>query len=57
MTEIDWSNPKNYNPMFIGFSFQMAAVQLMMKPQNQLALWRAMMNPSNYVVARKRDDG
>jgi hypothetical protein len=41
-TAIDWSNPKNLSPLGVGLTFQMAAVKLLMKPENQLAMYQNM---------------
>jgi hypothetical protein len=37
---IDWSNPKNLSPQGIALCNQMAALQIMMKPQNQMAMYQ-----------------
>jgi hypothetical protein len=39
---IDWSNPKNLSPQGVALCNQMAVAKIMMRPQNQMALWRAM---------------
>jgi hypothetical protein len=39
---IDWNNPKNLNPIGVALCNQMAVAKIMMRPQNQMALWRAM---------------
>jgi hypothetical protein len=47
---IDWSSPKAYNPLTVAMTFQMAAFKLMMKPENQLVMWRSLMDPRNYRI-------
>jgi hypothetical protein len=37
---IDWSNPKNLSPRGIALCNQMAALKIMMKPQNQMAMYQ-----------------
>jgi hypothetical protein len=54
---IDWSNPKNLSPIGVALCNQMAVAKIMMQPQNQLALWRAMIDPSSYVVKQEKKDG
>jgi hypothetical protein len=39
---IDWSNPKNLSPQGVALCNQMAALQIMMKPQNQMAMYQNM---------------
>lgn len=48
MIKIKWGHPLANSPLAIALSFQAAAFQLMMKPQNQLAVWRSLMDPRNY---------
>jgi hypothetical protein len=36
---IDWSNPKNLSPQGIGFCNLMAAMKLLIKPENQMAMY------------------
>jgi hypothetical protein len=45
--EVNWGLAV-MSPPFMAFSFQMAALQLLMKPENQLAMWRSFMDPRNY---------
>jgi hypothetical protein len=37
---IDWSNPKNLNPMGVALCNQMAVAKIMMQPQNQMAMYQ-----------------
>jgi hypothetical protein len=37
---IDWSNPKNLSPQGIGFCNLMAATKILMKPENQMAMYQ-----------------
>jgi len=40
LAPVDWSNPKNLSPLGIALTFQVAAAQLIMKPQNQMAMYQ-----------------
>jgi hypothetical protein len=40
LAPVDWSSPKAYNPLTVGLTFQMAAVKLLMKPENQMAMYQ-----------------
>jgi hypothetical protein len=40
LAPVDWSSPKAYNPLSVGLTFQMAAVKLLMKPENQMAMYQ-----------------
>jgi hypothetical protein len=40
LAPVDWSSPKAYNPLGVGLTFQMAAVKLLMKPENQMAMYQ-----------------
>jgi hypothetical protein len=40
LAPVDWSNPKNLGPLRVGLTFQMAAVKLLMKPENQMAMYQ-----------------
>jgi hypothetical protein len=40
LAPVDWANPKNLTPLGVGLTFQMAAVKLLLKPENQLAMYQ-----------------
>lgn len=40
--EIDWSRPEPYHPLFVAYSFQMAAMMELAKPENQIRMWQSM---------------
>jgi hypothetical protein len=37
---IDWNNPKNLSPQGVASAARMGAIQLLMKPENQLAMYQ-----------------
>jgi hypothetical protein len=39
-TAIDWSNPKNLSPLGVGLAYRMAVTKLLMKPENQMAMYQ-----------------
>jgi hypothetical protein len=42
LAPVDWSNPKNLSPQGIGFCNLMAATKILMKPENQMAMYQSM---------------
>jgi hypothetical protein len=42
LAPVDWGNPKNLSPQGIGFCNLMAATKILMKPENQAAMYQNM---------------